>query len=132
MTYGGRVAKDASAKPYKALALDLVGNAHRRHDKAVEAGLSSHNRIEKTEQARPNIGGDMKAAYEAGLARQAFEPQRGARSRLSSTLLSNDSNRRRTSSPTTSGQSRKESEPGQTPEPQTRSRTRRRPRTARP
>lgn len=78
MTYGGRVAKDASAKPYKALALDLVGNAHRRHDKAVEAGLSSHNRIEKTEQARPNIGGDMKAAYEAGLARQAFEPQRGA------------------------------------------------------
>jgi len=73
-----RVAKDASAKPYKALALDLVGNAHRRHDKAVEAGLSSHNRIEKTEQARPNIGGDMKAAYEAGLARQAFEPQRGA------------------------------------------------------
>src|SRR5208283_3072849 len=35
-----RVAKDASAKPYKALALDLTGKAHRRHDQAVETGLS--------------------------------------------------------------------------------------------
>jgi hypothetical protein len=73
-----RVAKDASAKPYKALALDLAGKAHRRHDNAVEAGLSSHDRIEKTAQARPDVGGQMKAAYEASLARDAFARQRAA------------------------------------------------------
>ncbi len=72
-----RVAKDASAKPYKALALDLAGRAHRRHDKAVVAGLSSHNRIEKA-LARPDAAGQMKAAHEAGLAREAFAQQRGA------------------------------------------------------
>ena len=72
-----RVAKDASAKPYKALALDLAGKAHRRHDQAVVAGLSSHNRIEKA-QAHPDAAGQMKAAYEAGLAREAFAQQRGA------------------------------------------------------
>ena len=72
-----RVAKDASAKPYKALALDLAGKAHRRHDKAVEVGLSSHNRVEKV-QARPDAGARMKAAYEIGRAREAFAPQRGA------------------------------------------------------
>jgi TrwC relaxase/AAA domain len=72
-----RVAKDASAKPYKALALDLAGKAHLRHDQAVEAGLSSHNRVEKA-HARPDAGGQMKAAYEIGLAREAFAQQRGA------------------------------------------------------
>jgi hypothetical protein len=72
-----RVAKDACAKPYKALALDLAGKAHRRHDQAVEAGLSSHNRIEKA-LARPDVAGQMKAAYEIGLAREAFAQQRGA------------------------------------------------------
>ncbi|MGA9848410.1 MAG: hypothetical protein WBQ45_12315, partial [Roseiarcus sp.] len=72
-----RVAKDASAKPYKALALDLAGRAHRRHYQVVEAGLSSHNRVEKA-HARPDGGGQMKAAYEAGLAREAFAQQRGA------------------------------------------------------
>jgi hypothetical protein len=72
-----RVAKDASAKPYKALALDLAGKAHRRHDEAVEAGLSSHSRIENA-QARPNAGAKMKAAYEIGLAREAYAQQRGA------------------------------------------------------
>jgi hypothetical protein len=72
-----RVAKDASAKPYKALALDLTGKAHRRHDQAVETGLSSHNRVERA-QARPDAGGQMKAAYEVGLAREVFAQQRGA------------------------------------------------------
>jgi hypothetical protein len=72
-----RVAKDASAKPYKALAVDLAGKAHRRHEEAVEVGLSSHNRIEKA-QIRPDAGRQMKAAYEVGLAREAFARQRGA------------------------------------------------------
>jgi len=81
-----RVAKDASAKPYKALALDLAGKAHRRHDQAVEAGLFSHNRIEKAE-ARPDAAGQMKAAYEAGLAREAFTQQRGAIETLAEAAL---------------------------------------------
>jgi hypothetical protein len=66
-----RVAQDASAKPYKALALDLTTKARRRHDEAIEAGLSAHNRIEKA-QARPDAPGQMKAAFEAGHAREAF------------------------------------------------------------
>jgi len=47
------------------------------HDQAVETGLLSHNRVEKA-HARPDAGGQMKAAYEAALARDAFAQQRGA------------------------------------------------------
>ncbi len=70
------VAKDASEKPYKALALDIAGKARRQHDRAVEIGLSNHNRIEKVAEERPDLRGEMKAAYQAGLLRQAFEQQR--------------------------------------------------------
>ena len=62
MIYGSASPKDASAKPYKALAVDLAGKAHRRHEETVEVGLSSHNRVEKA-QARPDAGRQMKAAY---------------------------------------------------------------------
>jgi hypothetical protein len=72
-----RVAQDASAKPYKALALDLAAKARRRHDEAAEAGLFAHNRIERA-QARPDAPGQMKAAFEAGRAREAFARQRVA------------------------------------------------------
>ena len=72
------VAKDASEKPYKALALDIVGKARRQHDRAVETGLSNHNRIEKAAEERPDLGGEMKASYQAGLLRHAFEQQRDA------------------------------------------------------
>jgi hypothetical protein len=72
-----RVAQDASAKPYKALALDLAAKARRRHDQAVEEGLSSHNRIGKA-QARPEASPKMKAIFEAGQAREAFAQQREA------------------------------------------------------
>ncbi len=71
-----RVAKDASAKPYKALALDLVRKATRRHDRAVEKGLALHKRIETAAQASPDIGHRIKAAYETGLAREAFARER--------------------------------------------------------
>jgi hypothetical protein len=81
-----RVAQDASAKPYKALALDLADKARRRHDRAVEAGLSSHNRIEKA-QAWPEASRKMKAIFEAGHAREAFAQQRGALETLVETAL---------------------------------------------
>jgi hypothetical protein len=71
-----RVARDASAKPYKALALDLAGKAYTRHDKAVERGLATHNRIEKAAQDRPTLRVEIKAAYEEGCVRQAFTRQR--------------------------------------------------------
>jgi hypothetical protein len=71
-----QVAKDASEKPYKALALNLVDKGRRQHEKAVETGLSNHKRIEVAEEERPHVGGEMKAAYQTGLLRQAFEQQR--------------------------------------------------------
>ena len=73
-----KVAKDTSAKPYKALALDVVDKARRQHDRAVETGLSNHERIETSAEARPQLGHEMKAAWQAGLLRQAFDQQRDA------------------------------------------------------
>ena len=70
------VAKNASEKPYKALALDIVGKARQQHDRAVEIGLSNHHRIEKTADDRPDLREEMKASYQSGLLRQAFEQQR--------------------------------------------------------
>jgi hypothetical protein len=70
------VAKDASEKPYKALALDIIGKARRQHHRAVQTGLSNHNRIETANAERQDLGGEMKASYQAGLLRQAFEQQR--------------------------------------------------------
>jgi hypothetical protein len=81
-----QVAKDASEKPYKALALDLAGKARRQHDRAVETGLSNHNRIEKAAAERPDLGGETKAAWQAGLLRQAFEQQRDALLTLMQTI----------------------------------------------
>jgi hypothetical protein len=58
----------------QALALDLATKARRRHDEAVEAGLSAHNRIEIA-QVQPDTSGRMKAAFEGGQAREAFAQQ---------------------------------------------------------
>ena len=80
------VAKNASEKPYKALALDIAGKARRQHDRAVEIGLSNHNRIEKVAEERPDLRGEMKASYQAGLLRQTFEQQRDALMALMQTI----------------------------------------------
>jgi AAA domain len=72
------VAKNASEKPYKALALDIIGKARRQHHRAVQTGLSNHNRIETANAERQDLGGEMKASYQAVLLRQAFEQQRDA------------------------------------------------------
>ena len=80
------VAKNASEKPYKALALDVAGNARRQHDRAVEIGLSNHNRIEKLAEERPDLRGEMKASYQAGLLRQAFERQSDVHMALMQTI----------------------------------------------
>ena len=73
-----RVAKDASAKPYKGLALDLAGKARRRHDRAVGAGLASHRRVETAAEAQPDLGRRMRGAVQEGLAAQAFASRRSA------------------------------------------------------
>ncbi|HZZ25206.1 MAG TPA: hypothetical protein VFE60_22755, partial [Roseiarcus sp.] len=80
------VAKNASEKPYKALALDIAGKARRQHDRAVNIGLSNHNRIEKVAEERPGLSGEMKASYQAGLLRQTFEQQRDALMALMQTI----------------------------------------------
>jgi hypothetical protein len=80
------VAKNASEKPYKALALDIASKARRQHDRAVNIGLSNHNRIEKVAEERPGLSGEMKASYQAGLLRQAFEQQRDALMALMQTI----------------------------------------------
>jgi hypothetical protein len=80
------VAKNASEKPYKALALDIAGKARRQHDRAVEIGLTNHNRIEKAAEERQDLSGEMKASYQAGLLRQAFEQQRDAFMALMQTI----------------------------------------------
>jgi hypothetical protein len=72
------VAKDASQKPYKALALDIVGKARRQHDRAVELGLTNHHRLEKGAEDQLDLRSEMKASYHAGLLRQTFEQQRDA------------------------------------------------------
>ena len=68
--------QDSSEKPYKALALDIVGKSRRQHDRAVEIGLSNRNRIENVAEERTDLSGEMKASYQAGLLRHAFEQQR--------------------------------------------------------
>ena len=80
------VAKNASEKPYKALALDIAGRARGQHDQAVEIGLSNHNRIEKVAGERADLSGEMKASYQAGLLREAFEQQRDALMALMQTI----------------------------------------------
>ena len=80
------IAKNASEKPYKALALDIVGKARRQHDNAVEKGLLNHNRIETVDGERPHLGAEMIASCQAGLLRQAFEQQRDAFMALMQTI----------------------------------------------
>ena len=80
------VAKNASEKPYKPLALDIAGKARQQHDRAVNIGLSNHNRIEKVAEERPGLRGEMKASYQAGLLRQTFEQQRDALTALMQTI----------------------------------------------
>ena len=53
----------------------IAGEARRQQDRAVEIGLSNHNRVEKVIEKRPDVGGEMNVSYQAGLLRQAFEQQ---------------------------------------------------------
>ena len=71
-----RVAKDASAKPYKALAIDLLAKAKAGREKAIDAGLGSHHRLEKTLLAKPTLGNEIKVTFEAGGARETLNRQR--------------------------------------------------------
>jgi hypothetical protein len=71
-----RVAKDASAKPYKALAIDLLAKAKAGREKAIDAGLGSHHRLEKTLLAKPTLGNQIKVTFEAGGARETLNRQR--------------------------------------------------------
>lgn len=71
-----RIGEDTSAKPYKALAIDLLAAARRHRDHAVEASLRAHHRLETASSANPNMGHEVRATVEAAAARDAFARQR--------------------------------------------------------
>jgi len=78
-----RVEKDASEKPYKALAIDLLDKGRKQRDRAIVDGLKQHKVLDDAERAeaereKPMLGARARKAFEEGLARQAVSEQRGA------------------------------------------------------
>ncbi|MCW2319141.1 hypothetical protein M2322_004710 [Rhodoblastus acidophilus] len=78
-----RVEKDASEKPYKALAIDLLEKGRKQRDKAIVDGLKQHKVLDdakraEAERANPMLGARARKAFEEGLAREAISDQRGA------------------------------------------------------
>jgi hypothetical protein len=71
-----RIAKDTSAKPYKALALDLVGKAKKQKERAISAGLEVHHRIENTAIQTPELAKTIMARFDIAAAREVFETHR--------------------------------------------------------
>ncbi|MCW2318585.1 post-segregation antitoxin (ccd killing protein) [Rhodoblastus acidophilus] len=78
-----RVEKDASEKPYKALAIDLLEKGRKQRDNAIVDGLKQHKVLDdaeraEAERANPMLGARARKAFEEGLAREAISDQRGA------------------------------------------------------
>ncbi len=73
-----RVEKDASDKPYKALAIDLLAKARPQRDQAVVEGLKSHKRLDDAVRYSPPFAERIRTVFEEGLARAAFSEQRAA------------------------------------------------------
>ena len=71
-----RIGEDTSAKPYKALAIDLLAAARRHRDQAVDVSLRAHQRIETAASAKTNVGRAVRATVEAAAAREALARQR--------------------------------------------------------
>ena len=71
-----RVAKDTSEKPYKALGIDLAAKARGRQEEAVGAGIGSHNRLETAARSTTDVGRKIRAAFDAGAARDALVRRR--------------------------------------------------------
>lgn len=71
-----RIEKDASSKPYKALALDLVGKGRQQRDKAIIDGLKTHKILDEIPSADPKFAAGVRQRFEDGLTRAAFSAQR--------------------------------------------------------
>ena len=71
-----RIGEDTSAKPYKALAIDLLAAARRHRDQAVDVSLRAHQRIETAASAKTNVGRAVRATVEGAAAREALARQR--------------------------------------------------------
>jgi conjugative relaxase-like TrwC/TraI family protein len=71
-----RIAKDTSEKPYKALGIDLAAKARGRQEDGVSAGIGSHHRLETAALSTTDIGRKIRAAFDAGAARDAFVRRR--------------------------------------------------------
>ncbi|SFK80849.1 MobF family relaxase [Methylocapsa palsarum] len=64
-----RVAEDTSAKPYKALAIDLVVKARKNKEATVDGGLSSHNCIETAVLKYPDVAETIRTTVELAVLR---------------------------------------------------------------
>jgi len=73
-----RVEKDASDKPYKALAIDLLAKARPQRDQAIVDRLKSHKRLDDAVRSSPAFAERIRTVFEEGLARAAFSEQRAA------------------------------------------------------
>ncbi|WP_294542205.1 MobF family relaxase [uncultured Rhodoblastus sp.] len=73
-----RVENDASAKPYKALALDLFSKGRKQRNEAIVDGLKSHKILDDIKRTTPEFAARVRSTFEDGLARFAWAEQRAA------------------------------------------------------
>ena len=73
-----RVAEDMSQKRYKALGMDLVNNARRGHEKAIDTFIQSEHRVEVLKAAGRKPGVEARARVRAEADRETLRTQIGA------------------------------------------------------
>ena len=73
-----RVERDASEKPYKALALDLLKKGREQRDQVIVEDLKSHKTLDDVSRTTPEFAARARSAFEDGLVRSAFSEQRAA------------------------------------------------------
>ena len=70
-----RVGEDMSRKPYKALGIDLVDNARRGHERAIDGFIQAEHRIESLRVAGRKPGVEVRARLRAEADRRTLQTQ---------------------------------------------------------
>ena len=68
-----RVAKDMSAKPYKALAIDLAKAARRDREKVIAAFIGASHKLETMKIEGRDVGGEVRGRLQADAVRKQME-----------------------------------------------------------
>ena len=68
-----RVAKDMSAKPYKALAIDLARAARHDREKAISAFIGASHKLETMKLEGRDVGGEVRGRLQADAVRKQME-----------------------------------------------------------